>query len=388
MKKIIGMILTLTFLLGINTYAEEQKAAPKKIEMTLEQAMKYALEHNKLIKDKKDDVTDADENYYNAQMRTSSIASTSIKTNFGDSGMAAEAEYAYYKGYTLENVKNALEQAKKLEELQEQVTSYNIQKNAFAIEESKCDLNYLIKNKKKLEKDLSIAQTKFKLQMINKNQLDQVTAAVYQMDTRIKLINDILKIRNNALKGYVGVDRNVELTIILPKTGFKEVTGVDIEAAESKAATSRIDAIYLTDGLEALEMDYKVYDYFKNQIAFDTYKTKRDNYNKAKDNYENDMNDIKQKVEYVYEALLTSEKQYLDAIDSYKIALTTNKIDKKKLSLGMISKVDFTTSSLALLKTEIDLKKALNENILANIRFQASYTVGEIDPVLAAASGM
>ena len=374
-KKLINMcimVVVMIFMVGAVSYATDLKSGVK--EMTLNEAIKYAADHNTRIRDLNDQCDDMLKTYNDMVTKTLRVKNIPNKVNF-----YSMDEYALYKGYTLEKSKNTYNELLKSKELAEQITYYNIEKLAYDVDETGNDIDYLKKTKTKLEKDLAIAKLKLKLEMINQTQVDQASTALAQINTKIKLMEEALKAKKNAIKLCLGIDRTVTLKIKLDKKEYKEVGEINIEELKKQAAENRLDAVTLNDLLEAKKMDFDLYDYFRSSLSYDDYKDKQDDYNKAKDDYEDNMKDIVQKVEDAYEAVLTSEKQYNDALGAFKNSAETHRINKLKYSMGMTSSVDLMNSELSYMSAEIDLKKVLDKNILAKEKFAASYTIGELE---------
>lgn len=342
--------------------------------MTLNETIEYAGEHNKTLIDLKDSCENIEDTYESVKTRTIKIQNIPDKVNF-----SSMEEYALFQGYTLEKTKYTYEELLKLKELTEQITYYNIEKLVLEVDETQKDIEYLKKTKQKLEKDFAIAKLMLKLKMANQNQVNQVQTAVKQMDSKIKLLSDILIIKKNAVKALIGIDRNVTLKISLDKKEFKAIGEIDIQEFKKQAGEKRQDAIILTNVLNSKKMDYELYDRYKKYIRFKDYTDKMDAYNKEKDRYENSINDIKQKVINAYEALITSEKDYNDALERYNNTAETHRINKIKYSMGMISLIDFMESELGLANAEIDVEKALNKNILVNRKFTVAYEIGDIE---------
>lgn len=344
------------------------------VKMTLEEAFKYAKDHNKTIKDLKEQVDDVKDAYDKMVRRTQEIQNIPNKVNF-----RSMDEYALYKGYTLKKTKYGYDEFLKTQELTEQTIYYNIEKLVYEISQTEKDISYLEQTRKKLNKDLQIAKVRLNLKMISQNQFSQLSSAVNQINTKLKLMNNVLKIKKDALKSLLGIDRKVKLIIDPGEKVFKEIGQVDIEKLKEEAVKNRLDAVKLTNALNSKKMDFELYDHFKNYLPFDDYKSKLDAYNRAKEEYENDIDDIKQKVEDAYEAVLTSENEYKDALEVYNNVLENYKINKLKYSLGMMSLIDFMNSELEYIKAQIDLDKALDKNILANKKFLAACSIGDVE---------
>ncbi len=369
----------LVFMISGTVYAAGQKTGIQ--EMTLDKAQKYAEEHNKTLRDLKDQCDDMEKTYNDMVSDTRKIQNVPDKVTF-----ASMDEYALHKGYTLEKTKYTYDELLKTKELTGQSTYYSIEKLAYEIDEAEKDLEYLRKTKAKLEKDYDIAHLKFKLEMINQTQLDQAGTALSQINSKLKLMYDALILKKNAQKTLLGIDRNVTLKIKINNKEFKELGDINTDDLLEKAARNRLDTIQLTDSLNSIKMDYELYEHFKMNLGYDEYKDKKDAYEKEKEFYENDMLDIKQKVLDAYEAVITSEKDYTVALEAYNNTKELHRVNELKYTLGMISLVDLMGSDLSFKQAEIDLEKALNKNILANRKFEASYTIGEVETAGAAAS--
>ncbi len=370
---LLSSAILLVLVTGFMSLAEETK--PHTIEMTLDEAKKYASEHNKTLIDLNDQCTDLFETYDNTRRRTESTQYGS-RVNF-----ASMDDYALYKGYTLAKSKYAYDELVKTKELTEQTTHYNIEKLAYEIEQAEKDLEYLNKTAKKLEKDLVIAKLRFLLLMASQNQVDQAETALSQINTKVKLMEDALKMKINALKALMGIDRNTVLKINAGEKKFEQLGEVGLTKLKEEALKNRLDALKLTHSYNTKKMDYELYEYFKAYIVFNEYKSRKDDYEKADATYQNELDDIRLKVENAYEAVVTSENEYADALEAFNNTTENHRINELRYSLGMISQVDLMSSELALVKAEADLKKALDNSILVKRKFTAAYTVGDLEAV-------
>ena len=385
LNKLVALFVSavITFLIPVGALAAGIPVINQKsgtVEMSLQEAITYAKDNNKSLKDLKDTCKDKEEALRDMKQSTQNMQNRK-NPQFEDKSPTdtIKTQYALWKGYTLTNTQQDYDELLKNKDLTEQIVSYNIEKITYQLQETSQSLDYQRKSKTKAEKDLVIANLKLKLKMIDKTQVDMTNNTLNQINTGIKITYDALTTQKNALKTLVGIDRSVTFKIKPVINEFKLVGEVTISDLESKAATNRIDAIKLTNTLNTKKMDFEVYDHLKNNIAYDDYTDKLDAYNKEKDNYDNAMNDIKQKVDTVYQAVLSSEEQYNNAVQASNIASENYRVSKLKFSLGMISQVDLMNSELANMKAEQDKDKALDGNILANRKFVASYMIGDLE---------
>jgi len=406
-KRIISLLVSTVFMLSIwNTavFAQElqktEATKPIVVEMTIQDAIKYAEEHNSTIRDLNkayvdyldtyEDVKNETRNAQNKSKVTIDLDSTldlaSILSALGGStptsGIYASTngdEYSIYKGYALEDAKNTYDDFAKAKEYAEKLIYYGIEKLAYDISKSQKEIEYYKNTNIKLQKDLVITQIMLKLSMVTDLQVSKAKAAVSQMDSTIKLLNDALAIKQNSLNALLGMDRNTDLKIILDKVEFKPVGEVNLEELKKKALESRKDALAAIHTLRGKEIDTLVYEYEKNSINSETYFEAKEDYSNEKVDCENTINDIKFNVQKVYEALLTSEKTYYDTLENFNNVTETNRIDKIKYANGMISLVELMASNLAYEKAQNDLDKALHDNIIANKRFTAAYTIGDLE---------
>lgn len=374
LKKIILIpmaVLLMVFAVGAASFAEDKK--PGIIQMTLDEAIKYASVHNKTITDLEDQCKTKFETYNNEKGKTASISGPE-KNNF-----SSMDEYAYYKGYKLTVAESVYFNLRNTTELTRQTTYYSIEKLAYDINQTEKTLDYLRKNKEKLEKDLSIAELKLKLKMINELQLNQAKLAVSQNNTILRQTFDGLTIKKNTLKTLLGIDRSVTLTIKVGGKAFTPLGEVNLDDLKKLASEKRQDAVKLTYSLKTTKEDFDLYDKFKAYVAFNDYKTRKDAYEKINETYQGDMDDITQKVDDAYQAVLSAEDTYNDALQTYNTTAETHKINKLKYNLGMVSQIDLMASELAYMKADNDLQKALDNAVLADKKFASSYTIGDVD---------
>lgn len=402
------MLTAFVFILGIpclTVFAEDLKKAEQKkpvvVEMTMEEAIKYAGEHNKTIRDLKkvyddyyDTYKDMKETTYTSQNSSKGGMTIDLDTDFSISALITSLsslgtipsayskttsdDYAVYKGYALENTQNLYNDLLKAKESAEQGICYGIEKLVYDIDKTKKDIEYYKNTKKKLEKDLLISQIMLKLKMVTNLQVNKCKNAVGQMDSTIKLTNNLLDAKKNVLKGLLGIDRDTDLVVKPGKLEYKAIEELNIDDVIKEALGKRADALKAVHKLRGKETDFLVYDFEKNAIAFDTYNNARIAYENAKTDYENEISDIKFNVQKVYDALILSQNIYNDALESFNNTAETHRINKLKYSNGMISAIELMGSELAYQKAEIDLGKALTDNILANKRFALAGTI--LDP--------
>lgn len=403
-KRIISLSIKVVFILSIlgsTVFAvEPQKPAPAKpilVEMSLQDAVKYAKEHSSTIRDLKKTYDDYYDTYSDVKDETRDLQNRpngitidlDSSSSLGILGVTSYAKtrsdnYCIYKGYALEDAKNTYDDLGKAKEYAEQGIYYGIEKLAYDIEESQKDIQYYNNTKTKLQKDLLITQIMLKLKMVNALQVNKAKNAVSQMDSTIKLMNNALAIKKNALKALLGMDRNTDLKIKTEKVDFKPVGEINIEDIQKQAIANRKDALTALHTLRGKEIDYLVRDYEKNSLAYETYADALKAFDDGKVDYENTINDIKFNVQKIYSALLDSESAYTDSLENFKNVSETNRVDKLKYSNGMISLVELMASNLAYEKAQNDLEKALHDNIIANKRFAASYTIGDLETAAAA----
>jgi len=402
-KRMISLLVASAILsiAGTTAFAEEAKkieaAKPIVTEMTLQEAIKYAGEHNSTIRDLKKGYNDYYDTYTDVEKATnkvknrpngisvdldSTISLSTIMSALSSSGSyskTTEDDYAIYKGYSLENSENLYNDLLKAKESAEQGIYYGIEQLTYDIEKTEKDIEYYKNTKKKLEKDLLISQIMLKLKMITNLQYSKAKNAISQMDSTIKITNNILEAKKNALKGFVGIDRNTDLKVKHEKLEYKAIKDLNLEDITKQALEKRADALKARHKLRGKELDFLVYDYEKNAIAFDTYNDAQIAFENEKNDYENGINDIKFNVQKVYDALISSQNAYNDALESLNNTDETHRINKLKYANGMISTIELMGSELAYQKAQIDLYKALSDNVLANKRFELACTIADPD---------
>ncbi|MGE5328186.1 MAG: TolC family protein [Deltaproteobacteria bacterium] len=391
-KQIISLLSALVFIISICStavLAEEAKktqaAKPVVMEMTLQEALKYAGEHNSTIRDLKKLYDDYFDTYYEIEKRTMKAQNSQDKTfDMERNPMSTAAyidPYELYKGYTLEKAGNTKIDLLKAKEAAEQGIYYGIEKLVYDIDKTVKDIEYYNNTKKKLEKDVVISQLMLKLKMVTSLQVSKSKLAVSQMNSTIKLYNDILTSKKNALKGLLGVDRNTDVKVKIDKAEYKPVGEINLEDLKKQALEKRADAVKAVHTLRSKEIGFLVADFESKAIGFNAYNNARTAYQNEKADCQGKIDDIKFNIGKVYDALITSQNTYIDALESFNNTNETHKINKLKYEKGMLSTVEIMGSELVYQKAQIDLEKALRDNILANERFVLACTIGDPEAV-------
>lgn len=372
MKKIISLVVTFCLLCSV-CIAEEVTTTQDNY-MTMEQAVDYALKHNSTIVDLEKTVKDQKELYDDAKDK---YRKWKNKVRSGGYSFEDENEYLTCWGYMMKISELQYNSFLSGREGAKQKIEYSVKNMIYSIFELEDNIELLNKSILKQENDVQIAEVKFSLNMITKNDLESVKSTLETSRLQLEGIKKSLETLKISLKQIMGFNVTEELLIKRPEYVERELTVEDLEKTieDSLATNSSI----LSSKIQ--------YQQKENQyiLATKTSFMLRDDKKKAKDDYSdaefrlnNDINSIKENLRILYNQVKNKESEVKIAKEDLDRAKAQYEQAKVMFEVGLISKNSYFGSELAVISAENSYKSKVKESILLNDRFNIAIKVGDV----------
>ena len=372
MKRIISLVVTFCLLCSV-CIAEEVTTTQDNY-MTMEQAVDYALKHNSTIVDLEKTVKDQKELYDDAKDK---YRKWKNKVRSGGYSFEDENEYLTCWGYMMKISGLQYNSFLSGREGAKQKIEDAVKNMIYSIFELEDNIELLNKSILKQENDVQIAEVKFSLNMITKNDLESVKSTLETSRLQLEGIKKSLETLKISLKQIMGFNVTEELLIKRPEYVERELTVEDLEKTieDSLATNSSI----LSSKIQ--------YQQKENQyiLATKTSFMLRDDKKKAKDDYSdaefrlnNDINSIKENLRILYNQVKNKESEVKIAKEDLDRAKAQYEQAKVMFEVGLISKNSYFGSELAVISAENSYKSKVKESILLNDRFNIAIKVGDV----------
>lgn len=372
MKRIISLVVTFCLLCSV-CIAEEVTTTQDNY-MTMEQAVEYALKHNSTIVDLEKTVKDQKELYDDAK---DEYRKWKNKVRSGGYSFEDENEYLTCWGYMMKISELQYNSFLSGREGAKQKIEYSVKNMIYSIFELEDNIELLNKSILKQENDVQIAEVKFSLNMITKNDLESVKSTLETSRLQLESIKKSLETLKISLKQIMGFNVTEELLIKRPEYVEKELTVEDLEKTIE-------DSLETNNSVLSAKLQYQQKE---NQyiLATKTGFMLRDDKKKAKDNYSdaefrlnNDINSVKENLRILYNQVKDKESEVKIAKEELDRAKTQYEQAKVMFEVGLISKNSYLGSELAVMNAENAYKSKVKESTLLNDRFNIAIKVGDV----------
>lgn len=372
MKRIISLVVTFCLLCSV-CIAEEVTTTQDNY-MTMEQAVEYALKHNSTIVDLEKTVKDQKELYDDAK---DEYRKWKNKVRSGGYSFEDENEYLTCWGYMMKISELQYNSFLSGREGAKQKIEYSVKNMIYSIFELEDNIELLNKSILKQENDVQIAEVKFSLNMITKNDLESVKSTLETSRLQLESIKKSLETLKISLKQIMGFNVTEELLIKRPEYVEKELTVEDLEKTIE-------DSLETNNSVLSAKLQYQQKE---NQyiLATKTGFMLRDDKKKAKDNYSdaefrlnNDINSVKENLRILYNQVKDKESEVKIAKEELDRAKTQYEQAKVMFEVGLISKNSYLGSKLAVMNAENAYKSKVKESTLLNDRFNIAIKVGDV----------
>ena len=372
MKRIISLVVTFCLLCSV-CIAEEVTTTQGNY-MTMEQAVDYALKHNSTIVDLEKTVKDQKELYDDAK---DEYRKWKNKVRSGGYSFEDENEYLTCWGYMLKISELQYNSFLSGREGAKQKIEYSVKNMIYSIFELEDNIELLNKSILKQENDVQIAEVKFSLNMITKNDLESVKSTLETSRLQLESIKKSLETLKISLKKIMGFNVTEELLIKRPEYVERELTVEDLEKTIE-------DSLETNNSVLSAKLQYQQKE---NQyiLATKTSFMLRDDKKKAKDDYSdaefrlnNDINYIKENLRILYNQVKDKESEVKIAKEELNRARTQYEQAKVMFKVGLISKNSYLGSELSVMNAENSYKSKVKETTLLNDRFNIAIKVGDV----------
>jgi len=372
MKRIISLVVT--FCLICSVCIAEEVTTTQDNYMTMEQAVEYAIKHNSTIVDLEKTVKDQKELYDDAK---DEYRKWKNKVRSGGYSFEDENEYLTCWGYMMKISELQYNSFLSGREGAKQKIEYSVKNMIYSIFELEDNIELLNKSILKQENDVQIAEVKFSLNMITKNDLESVKSTLETSRLQLEGIKKSLETLKISLKKIMGFNVTEELLIKRPEYVEKELTVEDLEKTIE-------DSLETNNSVLSAKLQYQQKE---NQyiLATKTSFMLRDDKKKAKDDYSdaefrlnNDINYIKENLRILYNQVKDKESEVKIAKEELNRARTQYEQAKVMFKVGLISKNSYLGSELAVMNAENAYKSKVKESTLLNDRFNIAIKVGDV----------
>ena len=372
MKRIISLVVTFCLLCSV-CIAEEVTTTQDNY-MTMEQAVDYALKHNSTIVDLEKTVKDQKELYDDAK---DEYRKWKNKVRSGGYSFEDENEYLTCWGYMMKISELQYNSFLSGREGAKQKIEYSVKNMIYSIFELEDNIELLNKSILKQKNDVQIAEVKFSLNMITKNDLESVKSTLETSRLQLESIKKSLETLKISLKQIMGFNVTEELLIKRPEYVERELTVEDLEKTIE-------DSLETNNSVLSAKLQYQQKE---NQyiLATKTSFMLRDDKKKAKDDYSdaefrlnNDINYIKENLRILYNQVKDKESEVKIAKEELNRARTQYEQAKVMFKVGLISKNSYLGSELSVMNAENSYKSKVKETTLLNDRFNIAIKVGDV----------
>ena len=384
----LAAILTITSLTPIKIFAAEDLDVKKEteeaetvMELSLDQAIEYALENSKDIKIQEIELQKADV-AYDEGIRDVKKAENNIDEMFSRdpvTGMAvpdaAINRTLVENGASRRGVKLAYDVAEWNKDLKINEIKYNVEKSYFDLLQAEKELEIAKENLALSQKQLEHGNLRFELGLISKQQLLGIEIGFSQAQVGVdsaKMYNDLQLMSFQNTLG-LAFDKKVDLTDSIV---FKKHEAIDLDLAIKQGLENNVNIKAAKENFEISKLTLAA---TKVRYPENTYRYRDQNAELAKSekNYETAKSGVEMSVRSAVLNLLTAEKQigiYEKTIEQAQQAV---KIAEASFDLGKTTSTEVNQANINLMNAKKDLSKQIHAYNLALLDYESSIGIGK-----------
>ncbi len=370
MKKVFCLLMVF-ILFSTYCFADETK---EQVEMTLEEAIDYALKNNSTIIDIEKNVKDQEKVFDDARMEYFKWKS---KIKRGYFSFENETEYLTSFGQIYELSKLQYDKFladRKGTKLQ---VEYSVKNMIYSMFNTKDAINLLEKSIEKQENDVEIAEVKYKLNMITENELSNTKATLETTKLNLKNTKEGLKSLEISLKQIMGFDVSEELVLKRPEYTMDELIVEDLSKTIEDSMATNSSVISAKIQYKQKENNY-ILATKTSFLSKDEKKEAKDNYKDAEFRLNNEINSIKENLSVLYSQVKDKEKEINIAKDEMDRAKNQFEQAKVMYDVGLISKNSYFGYEIAVINSENTYNSKIKDGILLKDRFSIAISTGDI----------
>jgi outer membrane protein TolC len=358
-----------------NIYAQVQDIE----QSPLEKIIQYAVTHSEDLAK-----IDSEINKLSIELNDSRELTKNIKdTNFpiGTAGsLDNQVKTELIKrGHTLKTVEYAYNNLLTQREQLIESIKVSITQSYTAIIQLQNKKKYLEKSIDKLNRLIKIANLRVQLNMATELDVRTITDQLDIIKNQLEQIqNNEQSLKRDLLK-FINAPENFEL-IIVDNFIFDEKQEYREEEILEKALSQRLDLKQLKDALELEQLKINVY---KSIYPSSSSKIKIETItlNNTKKDIEQKIRDIESEISDKIKDIALLRQAYINSKIAYENIEKTNKINKLKYNLGLISTTDYMDSELAVIDIYNKSREALFKYINAKMELDLIGSYGKINMI-------
>lgn len=367
MNKFYVMALTLILVFTQFSFAEEVALVPPTI-YTLEEAVQTLMRDNLSLKLAALDIEAAKINY-------SEMASASAKLRRADDYGIASAEILYAtKGVFEKSAELNLMVKEKTLIATETGLKIGLKQSFYSILSAQEQLKIKEASTARLKELYDVSAKKYELGLLSKNALS-IAKADYEAS-----ITAVETAKRELVYNKMQFNQTMNLPLGTPFElqgimTYTPMPAIDLSAKIAASFENRLDVMAALEAKEIAEATFGVDKVFYGSNTY-AYKKSYIANEKAKLDYSKALGSAELGVRKAYDNLVTADKAYLDLKTAVAIAKDGYEIAKTMYSVGMNTQTDVSQALIQYNTAENGLNAALLGLKLAEMQFEASYSIG------------
>lgn len=370
LKRLASIIVALSvaFTTGLAYESESAVKTDSKRVFTLQEAIEYALEHNKELRDAEEDIKKAKVALDSAQ----ESRRAEEKSDFRMKGYEGDRLLG---GYYEKQAEQGIELLTKQKEQKKESLKYDLEKLFYDIKTTKDKAEYIRESIKRMEQQIAIEELKINLNMSTQLVLDTVKLQKDALVNQLSNLEYALAGYYTALKTKLGIDPLAEVEITPVSTTYAEYVPKDIEEAYKSALENNISILAAKQRVELLELDLEIVKKYYT-LGFKTYRDNEIDLRKARDDYDILQKTTRDQLKLLFDDIAIKKSEYLNKKEALAKAEFNYKIAQLKFLLGLISRISLMDEHLSLMNSRIEEETALQKYILSARMYELSYAHG------------
>lgn len=401
MKRFMSFVLAVTMIFSISviTYAEDivlSETDPSiEIELSLEQAIEYALEHSRDVKIQNLDMKRAELKYDQdrstirglddiediSSMDYDLIPDDEDKPSYKDFREAQQSIPTYQLHLLdLGVLDRQLKLSKQIsiwnKEIKENEIKYNVEKAYFDLLQSEKDLEIAREGLELVNRQYEQSKKMYELGTISRQQLLSVELAVSQAQSGLDMATMGYELQKMSFNNTLGLplDQKVKLT---DKIEYKEHEEISLEESIQAAKENSAMLKVSQEGFELSELTFKAvkarhstpnqYKYREQEIAVE----------QSAKNLDMAKNGVEMSVRAAYYSLITAEKQIKTYEKAVENAQKAYELTELSYELGQNTANDVTKARIDLMDAKKNLSKQIHAYNLALLDYKYSIGLGK-----------
>lgn len=372
LKRLASIIvaLSIAFTAGLAYGGESAVETDSKRVFTLQEAIEYALKHNKDLRDAEEDIKKANAGLNSAkEMQRDMERSKDIALPRGYTGDRA------LNGYYVKQAEQGIELLTKQKEQKKENLKYDLEKLFYDIKATKDKADYIKESIKRMERQIAIEELKISLNMSTQLVLDSVKLQKDALVNQLSNLEYALAGYYNALKMKLDIDPLTEVEITPASMTYAEYTPKDVEEAYKSALENNISILAAKQKVELLELDFKILKTYYT-AGFKQYTDTESDLKKARDDYDVLQNATREQLKLLSDDIGIKKSEYLNKKEALAKAEFNYKIAQLKFLLGLISRISLMDEQLSLMNSRIEEETALQNYILSAKMYELSCGYG------------